>query len=114
VPDWMALPELGTPINRNILDKAIRAGIAPVRLKALQSLIYNDLAFTFYNRVEAAKIALSSEGATVISLDDKEQELWKKAVTPVIDAYIESMQKQGINGKEVVDFTVKTLDALQK
>jgi hypothetical chaperone protein len=77
VPDWMALPELGTPINRNILDKAIRAGIAPVRLKALQSLIYNDLAFTFYNRVEAAKIALSSEGATVISLDDKEIALWE-------------------------------------
>jgi len=77
VPDWMALPELGTPINRNILDKAIRAGIAPVRLKALQSLIYNDLAFTFYNRVEAAKIALSSEGAAVISLDDKEIALWE-------------------------------------
>ncbi len=77
VPDWMALPELGTPLNRNTLEKAIRAGIAPVRLKALQSLIYNDLAFTFYNRVEAAKIALSSEGATVISLDDKEIALWE-------------------------------------
>lgn len=77
VPDWMALPELGTPINRNILEKAIRAGFAPVQLKALQSLIYNDLAFTFYNRVEAAKIALSGEGATVISLDDKDIALWE-------------------------------------
>jgi hypothetical chaperone protein len=77
VPDWMALPELGTPINRNTLEKAIQAGLAPVRLKALQGLIYNDLAFTFYNRVEAAKIALSSEGATVISLDDKDIALWE-------------------------------------
>lgn len=77
VPDWMALPELGTPINRNILEKAIRAGMAPVQLKALQSLIYHDLAFTFYNRVEAAKIALSSEGATVIRLDDKDIALWE-------------------------------------
>ncbi len=77
VPDWMALPDLATPVNRNTLDKAIRAGIAPVRLKALQSLIYNDLAFTFYNRVEAAKIALSSEGATVITLDDKDIALWE-------------------------------------
>jgi hypothetical chaperone protein len=76
VPDWMALPDLATPQNRNTLDKAIRAGLAPVRLKALQALIYNDLAFTFYNRVEAAKIALSSEGATVISLDDKGVSLW--------------------------------------
>jgi hypothetical chaperone protein len=77
IPDWMALPELGTPINRNVLEKAIQAGVAPVRLKALESLIYNDLAFTFYNRVEAAKIALSSEGATVISLEDKDIALWE-------------------------------------
>src|SRR5215207_9537587 len=26
IPDWMALPELGTPINRNILEKAIHSG----------------------------------------------------------------------------------------
>ncbi len=77
VPDWMALPELATPLNRNTLDKAIRAGLAPVRLKALQGLIYNDLAFTFYNRVEAAKIALSNQGATTISLDDSGIALWE-------------------------------------
>ncbi len=76
VPDWMALPELGTPINKNVLEKAIQAKIAPVRLKALEGLIYNDLAFTFYNRVEAGKIALSKEGATVISLEDKNVALW--------------------------------------
>jgi hypothetical protein len=77
VPDWMALPELGTPQNRNTLEKAIQAGVAPVRMKALLNLIYNDLAFTFYNRVEAAKIALSSEGTTVISLEDKGIALWE-------------------------------------
>ena len=77
VPDWMALPDLATPLNRNILDKAIRSGLAPVRLQALQALIYNDLAFTFYNRVEAAKIALSEQGATVISLDDRDIALWE-------------------------------------
>ncbi len=77
VPDWMALPDLGTPQNRNILDKAIRAGLAPVRLKALRGLIYNDLAFTFYNRVEAAKIALSSQGVAVISMEDKNIALWE-------------------------------------
>ena len=77
VPDWMALPELGTPVNRNILEKAIQAGIAPVRLKALEGLIYNDLAFTFYNRVEAAKIALSDAGATVIHMEDKDIALWE-------------------------------------
>jgi hypothetical chaperone protein len=77
IPDWMALPELGTPINRNILEKAIQAGTAPVQVKALQGLIYNDLAFTFYNRVEAGKIALSNNGATIISLEDKDIPLWE-------------------------------------
>ena len=77
IPDWMALPYLGTPINKNILEKAIRAGTAPIQMKALQGLIYNDLAFTFYNRVEAGKIALSSDGATVISLEDKDIALWE-------------------------------------
>ena len=77
VPDWMALPYLGTPINKNILEKAIQAGTAPIALKALQGLIYNDLAFTFYNRVEASKIALSKEGATIITLEDKDIGLWE-------------------------------------
>jgi hypothetical chaperone protein len=76
IPDWMALPELGTPINKNILDKAIQAGVSPVQMKALQGLIYNDLAFTFYNRVEAGKIALSGDGATIITLEDKDIALW--------------------------------------
>jgi hypothetical chaperone protein len=77
VSDWMALPYLGTPINKNILEKAIQAGTAPIQLKALQRLIYDDLAFTFYNRVEAGKIALSNEGATIISLEDKDIALWE-------------------------------------
>jgi len=77
VPDWMSLPNLATPQNRNLLEKAMRAGLAAPRLQALRELIYNDLAFTFYNRVEAAKIALSSQGAALISLDDKGIALWE-------------------------------------
>ncbi len=77
VPDWIALPELSTPLNRNLLDKAIHAGQAPARLKTLQSLIFNDLAFSFYNQVEAAKIALSSQAAAVIALKDRHIDLWE-------------------------------------
>ncbi len=77
VPDWIALPELATPMNRATLEKAVRAGLAPVRLRALEAMIYNDLSFTFYNRVEAAKITLSSSGAAVISMEDKDIALWE-------------------------------------
>jgi len=54
-----------------------------------------------------------SKGGQYIDLDDKEMERWKTAVAPILDAYVQDMQKQGINGREIVDFTVKTLDELQ-
>jgi TRAP-type transport system periplasmic protein len=63
---------------------------------------------------EEGKQFFQSKGGELISLDDKEMERWKKAVAPILDAYAQNMQKQGINGKEIVDFTVKTLEGLQK
>jgi hypothetical chaperone protein len=119
IPDWMALPELGTPINHNILEKAIQAKVAPVRLKALEGLIYNDLAFTFYNRVEAGKIALSSEGATVISLEDKDIALWElytrsqfesdiqHYLVDVEKVLLDTIAKSGLDIEEI-DAVVKT------
>jgi molecular chaperone DnaK (HSP70) len=77
VPDWAALPELSTPMIRNTLEQAILKGIAPVQLKTLQSLIFNNLAFSFYNAVEAGKITLSSRGATVIALQEQGIDLWE-------------------------------------
>lgn len=77
VPDWIALPELSTPQIWNSLQKAIQKEIAPVHLKTLQSLIFNDLAFSFYNQVETAKIALSSQGAAVVQLKDQDIDLWE-------------------------------------
>jgi hypothetical chaperone protein len=77
VPDWVALPDLSTPQNRYNLEHAIQKGVAPARLKTLQSLIFNDLAFSFYNQVEASKIALSSQGATTIELLEQDVNLWE-------------------------------------
>lgn len=119
IPDWMALPELGTPINRNILEKAIQEKVAPIRLKALEGLIYNDLAFTFYNRVEAGKIALSSEGATVITLEDKDIALWElytrsqfesdiyHYLVDVEKVLLDTIAKSGLDIEEI-DAVVKT------
>lgn len=119
VSDWMALPYLGTPINKNILEKAIHAGTAPIQLKALQNLIYNDLAFTFYNRVEAGKIALSKDGATIISLEDKDIALWElytryqfetdiyHYLVDVEKVLMETIAKSGLE-PEQIDAVVKT------
>ena len=119
IPDWMALPELGTPINKNILEKAIHAGTAPIQLKALEGLIYNDLAFTFYNRVEAGKIALSNDGATIITLEDKEIALWElytrhqfetdisHYLTDVEKVLLDTISKSGLEPGSI-DAVVKT------
>lgn len=77
VADWMALPELSVPRARLRLERAIMEGEAPVRLKRLETLIFQDLAFSFYNAVEAAKIALSGQGAAVISLQQPGLDIWE-------------------------------------
>jgi hypothetical chaperone protein len=77
VPDWISLPELSTPHTRRALEDAIRAGDAPVQMRRLQALIFDDLAFSFYNRVEAAKIELSTHGLAVIELRERHIDLWE-------------------------------------
>jgi hypothetical chaperone protein len=77
VSDWVALPELSTPPTKYKLEKAIRDGVAPARFKTLEMLIFNDLAFSFYNGVESSKIALSDQGATVIGLQANTMDIWE-------------------------------------
>ena len=94
VSDWIALPELSTPQARHKLEKAIRQGEAPVRLKALESLIFNDLAFSFYNRVEGAKIALSGQGAAIIDLAEKDMDIWELYTRTQFEFDIHAHQEQ--------------------
>jgi TRAP-type C4-dicarboxylate transport system substrate-binding protein len=63
---------------------------------------------------EEGKKFFESKGGELINLDAKEMERWKEAVAPILDEYVASMQKEGINGQEILEFTVKTLDSLQK
>jgi TRAP-type C4-dicarboxylate transport system substrate-binding protein len=55
-----------------------------------------------------------SKGGEILSIDAAEMERWKKAVAPILGEYVASMAKAGVNGQEILDFTVKTLDSLQK
>jgi hypothetical chaperone protein len=77
IPDWISLPDLSTPKAKSSMEKEIRTWKATVQLKALEGLIFNDLSFSFYNAVEAAKIALSNQGAAVIALQDKDLDIWE-------------------------------------
>jgi hypothetical chaperone protein len=94
VADWMALPELSTPQARLTLEGAILNGYAPVQLKALQSLIFNDLSFSFYNEVERSKIGLSDQGAVVINLKDRDIDLWELYTRTQFEKDIKEYQVQ--------------------
>ena len=55
-----------------------------------------------------------SLGHDIYGLDKGEAARWKKAVAPVIDQYITDLDKKGLNGQEIVDYTVQTLGKYQK
>ena len=48
-----------------------------MRLRALEALIFNDLAFSFYRAVEESKIQLSAQGASVVHLEEKDIDVWE-------------------------------------
>jgi len=54
-----------------------------------------------------------TQGGTVIGMDKKESKRWQAAVSPIIEEYIEKVGKKGIDGREVVAFTTKTIGELQ-
>lgn len=94
VADWIALPDLSTPQTRLRLEKAILEGHAPARLKTLETLIFNDLAFSFYNAVESTKIELSSQGAALICLKDRDIDLWELYTRAQFEHDIRAHQQQ--------------------
>ncbi len=119
IPDWAALPELSTPRAKAELETAIQSGVASVRLKSLESLIFNDLAFSFYNMVEATKIALSSQGAEVARMKEKDLDIWElytrsqfeKDIQEYRDqiekVLMDTMRASGLESEEI-DAVVKT------
>jgi hypothetical chaperone protein len=94
VSDWMVLPELSVPKARLKLIQASLDKDAPVQMKALESLIFNDLAFSFYNAVETAKINLSNQGASLIQLHDKNIDLWELYTRHQFEEDIEVYKKR--------------------
>ncbi|MCD4676098.1 MAG: TRAP transporter substrate-binding protein, partial [Desulfobacula sp.] len=49
----------------------------------------------------------------VIELSDAEAKRWKKAIEPVIDHYIDKMNKKGFDGKKIVEFVKSSLEKNQ-
>ncbi len=62
---------------------------------------------------ESDKIGLEyfkSLGHGVIELSDGESNRWKKTIAPVIDQYIDKMNKNGFEGKRIVEFVKSSME----
>jgi TRAP-type C4-dicarboxylate transport system substrate-binding protein len=54
-----------------------------------------------------------NQGNMIIGLNKQEAARWKRTVAPVIDDYVKYLDRKGLNGKEIADFTINTLNSMQ-
>ena len=54
-----------------------------------------------------------NKGNMMIGLSDKEADRWKRAVAPIIKDHVKLLNSKGLNGQEIVDFTINTLNSMQ-
>jgi len=52
---------------------------------------------------------LLDQGGQIFKLNAEETVRWKTAAQPVIDNYIKEADAKGLNGREIIDFTLSTL-----
>ncbi len=52
---------------------------------------------------------LTKKGGKFITLSDAEGARWKEKAAPMMDKYVKATNAKGLNGKEILDFTVESL-----
>lgn len=55
----------------------------------------------------------ASQGGEFIALSADESAKWKAEVEPILDDYIAEADEKGLPGREIVDFTVKSLNSMK-
>ena len=58
---------------------------------------------------EGKQFFIDRKGNTLVDLDPQETARWKTAVEPMIAAYVEKLDKDGLNGKAAVEMIQQTL-----
>jgi hypothetical chaperone protein len=66
--EWQTIFELNQPKALRAIDEAIMIGDRPRELRALRSLVRQNFGLPMYERVEAAKVALSEQDLTTLSM----------------------------------------------
>ncbi len=85
--DWQDVPTLNNAGTLSFLREAKASASVPLRVMALEDLISKGYAYELYERVESAKVALSSHRLAVIGYDNGAVSVWQ----PVTRAQFEAM-----------------------
>jgi len=93
---WKALPEDIKTIIREINEEWI-----PQHGEAWDTIDAEGVRYFLEN------------GGRIIGLDRSEAARWKMAVAPIIEDYVKTLNEKGLNGQEIVDFTIRTLNSMQ-
>jgi hypothetical chaperone protein len=101
--DWQNIPALCTAETLRFLREAQVTSDDPLRLMALEDLISKGYAYDLYERVEAAKMALSSQRVAVIAYDSGAVSVWQPLTRAQFESAI-ARERRAIGG--VVDETL--------
>ncbi len=119
VCDWLSLPSLATSETKLMLANGMRKSNHPCRIANLNSLIFNEYGFDFYNSVEGAKIQLSDEYTSIVELEGEEISIWQMITRSqfelIISSYVNSVKacvfqtlKESGLQVEKIDYVVTT------
>lgn len=75
--NWQTIPELNKPETLHFLRLAQLTGSHPARVRALESLLINNYAIRLIDKVERAKIALSTARFATIQLTGDDISVWQ-------------------------------------
>jgi hypothetical chaperone protein len=86
--NWQTIMSMHRPEDLHFLRQAQMTGSHPARVRALESLIVNDEGVLLFDRVEQAKISLSSDRFAIIHLDGEEIKVWQTMTRSQFEALI--------------------------
>jgi hypothetical chaperone protein len=116
--DWQDIPQLATAGTIKFIREAQHTSTDPLRLLALEDLITKGYAYEVYERVEGAKVALSSQRFAVIDYDpstgsEGAVSLWQPISRSQFESFIarerrliaqvidDTLQRAGVNAAQI-------------
>jgi len=117
--DWQTIPELNRPETLHFLQLAQITGSHPARVQALESLLVNNHAIRLIDKVEQAKVALSTARFALIRLAGKDMDVWQPitrsqfealiadATRRIEDCLLDTLERSGLQVSEI-DTVVRT------